>query len=361
MILLHALEAPYDIPGIGIMRGDTMYHLLSDVPGTAGTAELLLFVRASGGRDNWLQSPGTYREHFDIFGEWVDRARALGAREAMGREIAAILTAKRVAMAVPSLAVPTITSRQMRAVDAMMATTYGIDVRQMLELAGTRVAEFARRMLGGSAQGKRVVVLAGPGKNGSGGLVAARHLVNAGAQVQVWMLVDPQRLDGVASDAITTLAAMGLAPHFAHIPDVATLAASDLLVDALLGYSIAGPPHGMLAATIINANASGTPILALDLPSGLDADDAGPFTPCIHATSTLTLALPKRGLVLDAAQAVIGELWLADIGVPRRLFKRVGTRVGTLFAQSPLIRLERTLLAGEELASAVGQWRVAAE
>ena len=360
MILLHALEAPYDIPGIGIARGATMYHLLSDVPGSAGTAELLAFVRACGGRDSWLQSPGTYREHFDIFGKWVEQARELGAREATGREIAEILTQKRAAMPLTNLAVPTITSRQMRAVDDFMTSAYSVDVRQMLELAGARVGELARQILGGSVQGKQVSILAGPGRNGSSGLVAARHLLNAGARVHVWVLAEPEKVHEVSLPLLATLSALGLAPHFAQTPNAESLAVSDLLVDALLGYGIVGPPRGMIAATIAQANASATPILALDLPSGLDADDAGPLAPCIRATRTLTLALPKRGLALDVAQAVIGELWLADIGVPRRLFKRVGTRVGTIFATSSVVRLERTLLAGEELDSAVGQWRIMA-
>lgn len=359
MILLHALEAPYDIPGIGIARGDTMYHLLSDVPGAAGTAELLRFVRASGGKDNWLQSAGTYREHFDIFGEWVERARDLGAREATGREVAEILTRKRAALSQAGLAVPTITSRQMQVVQDLMATTFGIDLRVTLELAGASGADLARRLLGGTLADRRLTVLAGPGNTGSAGLVAARHLLNAGAQVAVWVLADEARLGESASNLCATLAAMGLTLHFAQVPDTTNLAESDLLVDALLGYGIVGPPRGMLARAIRAANASVRPILALDLPSGLEANDAGPFAPAIRATATLALALPKRGLALAAAQPLIGDLWLADIAVPRRLFKRVGTRVGTVFATAPLVRLVRSSLAGDELASTISQWRLA--
>lgn len=358
MILLHALDAPYDIPGLDIRRGDTMYHLLSDVPGAAGTAELLGFVRACGGQDSWMQSAGTYREHFDIFGEWAALARELGARVATGREVAVILAQKRAAMTTTALPVPAITSRQMRVVDELMIGPYGIDLRQMLELAGARLMELARIVLGGTVTGKRIAVLAGPGHNGGGGLVAARHLANAGAQVHVWLAADTARLRPLTAGYLATLRALGHAPQVDHLPDAADLAACDLLIDALVGYNLVGPPRGLLAATIRAANAVATPILSLDLPSGLDANEAGPADPCIRATATLTLALPKRGLVLLAAQPYIGALWLADIGIPRRAFKRVGARVGPLFAASPLVRLQPASLAGDALASDVVQWHI---
>jgi NAD(P)H-hydrate epimerase len=358
MILLHALDAPYDIPGLDIQRGDTMYHLLSDLPGAEGTAELLAFVRACGGQDSWMQSPGTYREHFDIFGAWAEVARELGAREATGREVAAVLARKHAAMTDAAIAVPAITSRQMRVVDDLMTGPYGVDLRQMMELAGARLAELARQPLGGTLAGKRIAVLAGPGNNGGGGLVAARHLTNAGAQAQVWLAADEARLGAVLAGHLATLRALGLAPRIAHVPDAARLAACDLIIDALLGYSIADAPRGLIAATIRAANAAAVPILALDLPSGLDANEAGPYDPCIRAAATMTLALPKRGLALVAAQPYIGDLWLADIGIPRRAFKRVGTRVGPLFAASPLVRLWSAPLAGTALASDVVQWRV---
>ncbi len=362
MILLHALEAPYPIPGLGIRRGDTMYHLLSDRPGPAGTAELLAFVRATGGRDQWLQSPGTYREHFDIFGKWVDVARAMGAREATSREVAAILTHKRaLSQAQGTVAVPNVINRQMRVVDDALQTTFGIDPRQTLELVGTRLAELTRIMVGGSTTGKRIALLIGPGNTGVGGLMAARHLLNAGAQVHVWVCVAPDRLSPLALATLATLGALGLAPRIGVVPEREALGTMELLIDALLGYGIEGAPYGMVAQAIPVANASGTTILALDLPSGLEANDEGPFDPCIQARATLALALPKRGVVLEAAREVVGDLWLADIGVPRRLFKRVGTRVGPLFARSSLVRLQRAPLAGADFATPLWQWHVADE
>ncbi len=358
MVLLHAMEAPYDLPGIDIRRGDTMYHLLSDIPGTEGTAELLAFVRACGGHDSWMQAAGTYREHFDIFGEWAERARELGARLADGHEVARILTQKRAALAQTALAVPALTSRQMRGLDHLLTNTYGILPVQRMELAATRVVELARHLLGGALAGQRIAVLAGLGRTGATGLVAARLLTNAGAQVTAWLPTPAERLAPAARDALATLAAIGVPSAFTAPPDRASLAQSALVVDALLGVGTHDAPYGPVAEAIQRMNAAAVPALAIDLPSGLDANEAGAHQPCVRATATLALGLPLRGLTLVAAAPVVGALWLGDIGIPRRAPKHVGARVGAFFADAPLVRLDAAPLAGDALASEVRQLRV---
>jgi len=81
------------------------------------------------------------------------------------------------------------------------------------------------------------------------------------------------------------------------------------------------------------------PILALDAPSGLDSTTGQLADPCIRATATLTLALPKVGLLSETAREVVGELFLADIGVPRKLYASLGLRVPALFGVGPILRL----------------------
>ncbi len=358
MILLHAMAAPRDIPGIGIQRGDTMFHLLSDRPGFAGTAELLALVRACGGMDSWVQSPGTYREHFDIFGEWAERARAMGAIVAGDHAVGQALAHKRAAMGAESAIAPAVTSRQMRVVDDL-AIAAGLDLRQMMELAGARLVDLTRRFLGGSLAGRRVVVLAGAGNNGGGGLVAARHATNAGARVTVWLAAIPSGV--VPAGHLEMLRGMGVPVHTGVAPTLADLAECDIILDALLGYGARGAPRDLVAEMIMRANAAGRLILALDLPSGLDPDDAGPFDPCITATATMTLALPKRGLTLERALPVMGDLYLADIGIAAGILKEVSARVGALFATGAIVRLRRTPLAGDLLPSPIGFWRVADE
>jgi NAD(P)H-hydrate epimerase len=117
---------------------------------------------------------------------------------------------------------------------------------------------------------------------------------------------------------------------------------ADVVLDALLGYSLDGPPREPEAGLIRAANANAIPILALDLPSGLDPERGLPHDPTIRATRTLALALPKVGLLRSEAAGSVGELWLADISVPARAYEGFGISLGPLFAESDLIRIARS-------------------
>jgi NAD(P)H-hydrate epimerase len=111
------------------------------------------------------------------------------------------------------------------------------------------------------------------------------------------------------------------------------------VIDALLGFSLSSPPSGVTALMIEAANAHAAPVLAVDLPSGLEATAGTIFAPCIRAEATLTLGLPKTGLVAPGVAAVAGEVVVADIGVPPAAYARVGVEVGPLFAESPWVGL----------------------
>ncbi len=114
---------------------------------------------------------------------------------------------------------------------------------------------------------------------------------------------------------------------------------ADLLIDALIGYSLTGAPRQPISRLIDAANAAGVPILALDMPSGLDGDRRVRQDPCISAASTLTLALPKIGLLQRSAMAAVGELFLADISVPAVVYDRIGLRVADIFARDDVVAL----------------------
>jgi len=148
------------------------------------------------------------------------------------------------------------------------------------------------------------------------------------------------------------------------VDDLPTLlAAADLILDALLGYSGRGEPRDPIAGYIRAANSARAPRLALDLPSGLDGDSGLPAMSALQATATLTLAWPKRGVLAATAQPFVGQLYLADISIPAAVYRAVGVESGTLFASGPVVRLRTTdsgwepetmvLLAGGE-ASALG-------
>lgn len=237
-------------------------------------------------------------------------------------------------------AMPAVTPAQMAAVDRA-AVALGLDVLQLMELAGRAVAVAARAMLpGGDPIGKRVLVLAGPGGNGGDGLVAARLLLGWGARPSVWL---SRRGDEIGGAAGHQLAILRNLPVPVHEPpageDAVALPEADLIVDALLGFGLSGPPGGRTAALIRAANAHPAPTLAVDLPSGLDGATGEPYDPCIIAKRTLTLALPKTGLLVPAARPVVGSLAVADIGMPAEAFAAVGLAVGPIFGRGEVVEV----------------------
>ncbi len=179
--------------------------------------------------------------------------------------------------------------------DRILMKDYHIELQMMMENAGRALAVQASRLAGGSILDKRVLVMAGKGNNGGGGLVAARHLHNWRARVEVTLASSVHELRDVPAKQLLIL-------HSMKVPILEASAKVnandfDLIVDALLGYNQKGNPRGRIAQLVSLANNSGKPILALDIPTGLDPDDGSPHEPCVKAAQTLTLALPKSGLL----------------------------------------------------------------
>ncbi len=230
--------------------------------------------------------------------------------------------------------IPALTSEEMARVDRVLIDDLGWDVLQLMETAGRAVAEFAReRFLDRNAEGRRVVILAGRGNNGGDGLVAARYLHAWGATVEVLLASESERLGEITRRQYELLRALGL-HHNASWEEPA-----DLVIDALLGFGLRRPPEGVTAERIRQANDQAAPVLAVDVPSGLDATGGQAFEPCIRATATLTLALPKRGLLTASASPWTGDLFLADIGVPPAIYARLGHGVGVIFARRSIVPL----------------------
>lgn len=243
-------------------------------------------------------------------------------------------------MTVRALDVPYVTRDQMVEVDRLMTEDLHIDLIQMMENAGRALAHLARhRFLGGTAAGARVVALAGAGGNGGGALVAARRLHTWGAEVRVFLSTPPAALKSTTAHQVETLTRMGV-PVAAGDPEYDGTRL-DLVLDGIIGYHLEGSPRGMAARLIEWANRLDARILALDVPSGLDATKGAVFQPVILATATLTLALPKEGLRHPGTERYVGDLYLADIGVPPALYQRVGLgrTVGPLFARDDILHL----------------------
>jgi len=220
----------------------------------------------------------------------------------------------------------------MAEVDRLMIEEYHIELLQMMENAGRNLADFAQMMLTGTSN-PSVLVLIGAGNNGGGGLVAARHLLNRGLKVSIVLIRAENHLKEIPAHQWQILQKMGAAASkAANVNDF------DLVIDAMIGYGLQGHPRESAARWIEELNAANTPILSLDVPSGLDASRGIPLEPCVHADATLTLALPKTGLLTAEAKDFVGELYLADISVPHQLYRSLGLKVGPIFREHAIIK-----------------------
>ncbi len=227
-----------------------------------------------------------------------------------------------------------LTAEEMAEADRVTVEEFGIDVLSLMENAGLRVAELARRMLGGTVSDRSVCCLVGRGNNGGDGLVAARHLHNWGARVSVAVGGEKAELRDVPAKQLAILEKMGI-PIGGPGRDFGSV---ELLVDALLGYGSRGDPREPLAGLIRRANGSGIPILAADVPSGLDATTGEPGEPCIFAKATITFGLAKTGFLNPKGRRLVGELYLADISLPVQVYHRYSPR-GGVFGKETLVRI----------------------
>ena len=242
-------------------------------------------------------------------------------------------------------AIPFITTAQMIEIDRAMIEDYHIQLIQMMENAGRHLASLASDyFLHPNLGEKRVVVLAGSGGNGGGAMVGARWLYNWGASVQVYLTRPPEAYTSVPAQQMDILQRMGVAVSFGI--GTSERRNPDLIIDGIIGYSLAGAPQGTAKTLIEWANGQSAPILSLDVPSGVDAATGQVFEPAIEATVTMTLALPKIGFREPQARQHLGELFLADIGVPPRLYQKLGiTReICHFFRKQEIIRLDEELL-----------------
>ncbi|MFQ5945306.1 MAG: NAD(P)H-hydrate epimerase [Anaerolineae bacterium] len=233
--------------------------------------------------------------------------------------------------------VPAVTTDQMREVDRIAVEEFGLQILSMMENAGRNLSENAKEMLGAAESGekitKAVVVLAGSGGNGGGGLACARHLRNRGFRIEVILDRQAEELRGAARHQLQVLQASGVQPLPVSQAREA-ISQAGMVVDALIGYGLRGAPQGITEALIELCNGEAARILSLDVPSGLDATTGESPGAAIHPERTLTLALPKTGLARAG-----GGLYLSDIGIPPHLYQRLEISVPPLFSRKYWIRL----------------------
>lgn len=235
---------------------------------------------------------------------------------------------------------PLLTIDQLHAVVRLTVEEYGITLRQMVENAGRNLALLAKQLLDNDLLDRPIVVLAGRGHNGAGGLVAARHLLEWGAWVQLVLPYEVAAYHGLAAQELQTLQALD-AP-LAWAEEGWELPPADLVIDALIGHGLNGDPNGKIRDLIHLANSSIAPILSLEAPSGLNITTGILATPHIRAATTMAVAMPQRGLLSPEAKGAIGDLFLADSGVPPVLYEHLGLTVPPFFAEEPLLPVHVT-------------------
>jgi len=219
-----------------------------------------------------------------------------------------------------------LTRAQARELDRRAIEEHGVPASLLMENAGRACAEEAERLLGAGAA-EPVAVLCGPGNNGGDGFVVARTLVNRGRPARVSYLGPRAKLAQAAGDFALHLALYRDLGHEVRVLETPAeaaalapeLARAALVVDALFGTGLARPIGKPWRAAIEAVNASRRPVLAVDLPSGLDADRGDVLGVAVRATVTVTFVAPKQGCLVGRGPELCGRLLVAEIGIPRPL------------------------------------------
>jgi hydroxyethylthiazole kinase-like uncharacterized protein yjeF len=213
-----------------------------------------------------------------------------------------------------------VTAKQMQELDRLASSQYKIPTAQLMERAGEQLLAAVRAQFE-TLTGKRIMIVAGKGNNGGDGLVLARLLRQHPCTVDTYLAVDESALNGLALDQWQRLRQAGgrIADQAGWTTEQVRKAATDadLVVDALLGTGLTKPVDGVYAELIGAMNEAGTPVLSVDLPSGINADTGAVMGVAVTAALTVTFALPKLGLLLHPGAARAGRVIIGDIGIPQ--------------------------------------------
>jgi ADP-dependent NAD(P)H-hydrate dehydratase / NAD(P)H-hydrate epimerase len=240
---------------------------------------------------------------------------------------------------------PVVTAAQMRALDGATIDDLGLPALTLMETAGRAVADAALRMLG---EGRgHVAVVCGPGNNGGDGFVAARALRDRGVDAVVYLVVPRDAVRGDARTHLEILERAGGAVEMLATPAqlaalAPRLADAALVIDAVFGVGLARPIEGHLAAVIGRMRAAAR-VLAVDIPSGLDADTGRTLGTAVIAERTVTMAALKLALVSAPGFACAGEVEVAEIGIPAALIAAAPCRAGVVEAGDVARWLPRAL------------------
>ncbi len=226
--------------------------------------------------------------------------------------------------------IPGVSAEQMRTIDRIAVEETGPNLFQMMENAGRSLALLAMEAAGSHWQGKRYLILAGKGGNGGGGICAARHLLNRGLNVTVCL--SSEDLQKVPLFQFQTYVKSGgnVRPF-----EQVHRQQYDVIIDGLIGYGLKSAPKNAAKQMIEWANRQDAMKISLDIPSGVNATTGKTRGVFFFSDKTLTLALPKTGLSTRNA----GRIFLADLGIPETVYRRLGLNYQNPFARTFTVEL----------------------
>jgi NAD(P)H-hydrate epimerase len=223
-----------------------------------------------------------------------------------------------------------LTRAQVREIDRRSIEEFHLPGVVLMENAARGVLAEAIEMLGGNPVGADVLIVCGGGNNGGDGLAVARLLHNAGAAVRIALTVEPAQFSGDARVQWDVISAMRL-PVEPLSTDRTFNILPRLLIDAIFGTGLDRLPRPPFEAQAEAINRSGVPVLAVDLPSGLDCDTGRSWGPCVIAARTVTFVAEKAGFDHPDARRVLGKVVVADIGCPAEVISPPGMSVESKF------------------------------
>jgi len=216
-----------------------------------------------------------------------------------------------------------VTGAEIRTIDQKAIEKYGIPSIALMENAGSEVARQIGCILGDLCN-KKIAIFAGKGNNGGDGYVVARHLYNQGAKVKVFLIGSKTDISGDALVNLQIISSMGI-----DVTEVVNdgdwdklkiaITFTDCMVDALVGTGFTGQLGGNMAQVVESINKSNKVVIAIDVPSGVDADTGQVVGIAVKANHTITFSLPKQGLLLYPGATYAGDVCVVDIGIPRML------------------------------------------
>ncbi|MDZ7798042.1 MAG: NAD(P)H-hydrate epimerase [Patescibacteria group bacterium] len=216
-----------------------------------------------------------------------------------------------------------------------LAVKHGLKTQQMMELAGFHILDLFSRLK--IKKNQKFLSVIGKGNKGGDVLGASRHLINHGFKGEIILI--SKKVSSAAQDHLNLLKKMKV-PISLFNKNTAKnkIKKADILIDGLIGYHLKGAPRDNFAELINLMNQSKNNIIAYDIPSGLSVEGRA-YQPTVQAFATLSLGLAKKAFKTEMGQEYSGKIFLADIGVPEFIYKKINKNIEFPFSKNSLIRI----------------------